>query len=450
MAMHRLQIPYNKVLMNPADFDPAEFDSLLRHFLDVSRKLPVVLEVFNDYIQFYLFIRDGQLYYVATNNGEEFNGITLKEFFSNLKRTQFPKIVVYHTKMILYHSLLIYMQKKPDLKVSSSLVDLDDLLDTTEHDEKSVLVTACHSGNLIMIRYQGGEAVACYHAYSEGKTKEANIREEFLVKVYTLSTHNAFEINIFTDLVVVHAEDARPIPPDYYGTISSFFLTQRPRLVVKLKNRPIKTYPFHGNEVSVGRLPQNDVVIDNLSVSRRHAVITRASNGYTLSDLGSKNGTFLNGKPVEKAELSHGDTITIGKYQIVFQIPCGEEDSVDSLDQTVIIPNFRQKQNKDKFNIRFPVPDGSPPKIYRRSNHDEFVLDRERTVIGKGKESDIQLSGIFAPKVKIEITRQGSDYVMQKIEGRKKVNVNGEEMDEKVLEEEDLIAIGSEEFVFKH
>lgn len=435
--------------MNPTDFDPDGFDSLLRHFLDLSTKLPVILEVFNDHIQYFLFIRDRHLYYAAAFDGSEFRPVTFKVFFAQLKRTQFPKIVVYHTTMILYHSLLIYMQKKPELKVSSSLVDLDDLLDSTEQKEKSVLVTAYQPGNLIMIRFQGGEAVAYYHGHSETRTKEANIREEFLVKVYTLTTHRPFEINIFTDLVVTHADDARPLPPDYYGTISSFYLIKRPRLVVKLKNRPIKTYPVTGDELSIGRLPQNDIVIDNLSVSRRHAVIAMANNGYTIADLGSKNGTFLNGKQVDKADLAGGDTITIGKYQIVFQIPHGDEGSIGSLDQTVIIPNFRSKQDKKNFHIEYPL-DKESPKIFRRSTHDEFALDKDTTVIGKGRESDIRLSGLFSPRVQIEISRQGSNYIMQKTKGRKKVSINGEEMDEKVLEEEDLIAIGSEEFVFKH
>ncbi len=56
---------------------------------------------------------------------------------------------------------------------------------------------------------------------------------------------------------------------------------------------------------------------------------------------------------------------------------------------------------------------------------------------------------VFAPHITVEVLRAGSEYVLQKVEGRKKITINGEEMDEKTLEKEDLIAIGSEEFVFK-
>ena len=80
---------------------------------------------------------------------------------------------------------------------------------------------------------------------------------------------------------------------------------------------------------------------------------------------------------------------------------------------------------------------------------EEYPLERERTVIGRGKDSDIRLEGFFAPRVTVEVVRKGSEYVLLKTEGRKKVTINGEEMDEKTLEKEDLIAIGAEEFVFK-
>ena len=69
--------------------------------------------------------------------------------------------------------------------------------------------------------------------------------------------------------------------------------------------------------------------------------------------------------------------------------------------------------------------------------------------IGKGKESDIVIHGWLMPHVAVEIKCEDSDYILHRVSGKKKVTINGEEMDEKVLEKEDLIAIVSEEFVFK-
>jgi pSer/pThr/pTyr-binding forkhead associated (FHA) protein len=89
------------------------------------------------------------------------------------------------------------------------------------------------------------------------------------------------------------------------------------------------------------------------------------------------------------------------------------------------------------------------PRLYRRNEQEEYLIDGDSLVIGRGRESDIRLKGLFAPRVKVNIHKCGPDWVME-TDGKNAVRVNGEKMEEKVLQEEDLIAIGSEEFVFKH
>ncbi|MFA4947053.1 MAG: FHA domain-containing protein [Candidatus Krumholzibacteriia bacterium] len=442
--MTRLQIPYRLVLLNPRDFDLCEFDAIVRDYVERSRKAPVILEVFNDNIQYLLFINEGQLYWACASEGDAFRPIRLRDFFLEINRTQFPKIIAYETDIILYHSLLVYLQKKPELKVSSALVDLDDLLERAEKDRYNAIVSARNQGVFFFLRYQTGKAIACYSLRSD-RGPASSAREDFLVKVFTITAKRPLEINLFTDLAVTHAEDVRSIPSDYAGSISSFYLSRPPRLVVRLKGRPLKTYPFAGTEISVGRLPENDIVIDNLSVSRKHAVITSRNDGYVLRDLGSKNGTLLNGRPVSEANLSNGDVIVLGKYEILFQIPTLEASHPEDLDQTVVIPHFRNQA----AGAQKPTCAAAPPRLFRKSAMEEYPLDKERIVIGRGKNSDIRLTGIFAPRVTVEVLRKGSEYVLQKIEGRNKVTINGEEMEEKTLEREDLIAIGSEEFVFK-
>lgn len=469
--------------MNPVDFDPDSFDVMLKDFLAASCKSPIIMEVFNEQVQYLIFMREGQFYWIGGKAEEGFESVTIRDFFTRLSHTQFPRIVVYSTSLILYHSLLVYTQKNADLKISSTLVDLDDLLDRTEEEHSNALVTAQQPGNLVMLRYKDGKAMATYHCLSFRKNTHPDHREDFLVKVYTMSAHSPFEINLYTDLVVTYAEDARQIPDDYTGSISSLFLSQPPKLVVKLKNRPLKTYTFTGKHLTIGRLSDNDIVIDNLGVSRKHAVIHSWKNGYHIKDLGSKNSTFLNGEKIDNAELKGGDVITIGKYQIVFKVSSCEPGLSGAMDQTMIIPGFSSKAaknidgnnpsvraggiipsantpgigqpagNNDSSNRFARQPDGPSsaglPRLYRRSDQEEFTLEDEKVVIGKGRDSDIRLGGIFTPRIKVEITRSGDDYTIQKTEGRKEMNINGEGMSEKLLEEEDLIAIGPEEFVFK-
>ena len=69
----------------------------------------------------------------------------------------------------------------------------------------------------------------------------------------------------------------------------------------------------------LGRHPQSDVSLDDITVSRRHAEIERlADGGYEVRDAGSLNGTYVNGERVEKARLRNGDEVQIGKFRMVF------------------------------------------------------------------------------------------------------------------------------------
>ena len=446
--MVRFQIPYRTVLLRPRDFDPAEFDGLMREYLEKSRRAPIIIEVFNESIQYLVFINEGQLYWACANDAEHFRPVTFREFFSSIRRTQFPTILAYDADSILYHTLLVFFQKKPELKVSSALVDLEELLKRTEQDWQNAILSASQPGMFLLLRYHGGKPLACYNGRSERNGPSADAREDFLVTVYTTTARRPLEINLFTDLTVTHAEDVRAIPAEYAGSVSSFYLSQPPRLVVRLKGRPLKTQPFAGEKISIGRLLENDIVIDNLSVSRTHAVISAAANGFVLRDLGSRNGTLLNGKPVTEAKLASGDCIMIGKYEILFQIPTIEDGNPDDLDQTVIIPQYRRIMPERPDAVR-RAGENMTPRLFRKSAMEEYPLDKERIVIGRRKNSDIRLAGFFAPRVTVEVVRKGLDFVLQKVEGTAKVTINGEEMDEKTLEKEDLIAIGSEEFVFK-
>lgn len=72
------------------------------------------------------------------------------------------------------------------------------------------------------------------------------------------------------------------------------------------------------DEVSVGRDPSSDIFLDDVTVSRRHAVFRRVDSGYAVQDIGSLNGTYLNGALVDSTVLRTGDEVQIGKFRLVF------------------------------------------------------------------------------------------------------------------------------------
>jgi pSer/pThr/pTyr-binding forkhead associated (FHA) protein len=79
-----------------------------------------------------------------------------------------------------------------------------------------------------------------------------------------------------------------------------------------------ETFPLDGDRIVIGRSPDADVFLDDVTVSRKHAILTRSTDGYTIEDQGSLNGTYVNRRRVEQATLEDGDEVQIGKYRLTF------------------------------------------------------------------------------------------------------------------------------------
>ncbi len=95
------------------------------------------------------------------------------------------------------------------------------------------------------------------------------------------------------------------------------------RIILKFKSTVLKELKIDQNEIIIGRDSGNDIQIDNVAVSREHARIISGPDYYLIEDLNSTNGTFVNGKKINKKFLQEVDEITIGKHslQIVLEDP---------------------------------------------------------------------------------------------------------------------------------
>jgi hypothetical protein len=75
---------------------------------------------------------------------------------------------------------------------------------------------------------------------------------------------------------------------------------------------------LNGSRETIGRAPDSDVFLDDVTVSRRHAVIERAPDGLYIRDLESLNGTYVNRRRVERQRLTDGDEVQIGKFKLTY------------------------------------------------------------------------------------------------------------------------------------
>jgi hypothetical protein len=90
------------------------------------------------------------------------------------------------------------------------------------------------------------------------------------------------------------------------------------KLILSMDGLVLKEIPVSKERMTIGRKPHNDIQIDNLAVSGEHAVIVTILNDSFLEDLGSTNGTLVNGQPIKKHFLQHNDVVELGKYKLKY------------------------------------------------------------------------------------------------------------------------------------
>lgn len=237
-----------------------------------------------------------------------------------------------------------------------------------------------------------------------------------------------------------------------------------PKLTLKFADRELQECAVGTHPVSIGRLPDNNVVIDNPAVSGRHARVYREGNHYVLEDLKSTNGTFVNDKPIARHTLLEGDVVLVGKHTLVFTQKDGQQDSaitkehfVPEIGGTMMLDTVKQK------NLLAGLDSGRPSQVYEavvpktaiptaqgrigtikvmsgHTGQSEYVLAAVTTMIGKADNAQIRLKGWFKPKVAAAIARKGEGFTITPMGG--KVIVNGEKITgRRDLTNGDLIAV---------
>jgi predicted component of type VI protein secretion system len=108
------------------------------------------------------------------------------------------------------------------------------------------------------------------------------------------------------------------------------------RLVLHLDGQVLAEYNMSKERYTIGRLPDNDIRIDNAAVSGHHALVINILNDSFLEDLNSTNGTYVNGKIIKKHALQHGDVITVGHHALRF-VDSEADEPADEFEKTMVI-----------------------------------------------------------------------------------------------------------------
>lgn len=214
-----------------------------------------------------------------------------------------------------------------------------------------------------------------------------------------------------------------------------------------------------GGSLTIGRRETNTIVIDNLAVSGQHAKIDALDDGYLLTDLQSKNGTFVNDRMVTTHWLQPGDVITIGKHKLVFHLAQGEAapPAADQVEKTMMLDTneYRAMVGKSSSTVTAaPTEKKEPGAVlsFLKGGSGDVVLSKKLIKIGKDESSDVVVGGFMVGKTAATISKRPTGYFLSYVEGMSRPKVNGKPVKDTVqLKEFDKIEIGSAtlEFVLK-
>jgi len=229
-----------------------------------------------------------------------------------------------------------------------------------------------------------------------------------------------------------------------------------PTLTLKFKDNTLGEYKIEkGQSLTIGRKESNDISIENLAVSGHHAKIDSVGDGYLLTDLQSKNGSFVNKQLVSSHWLKHGDTVVIGKHTLVFSYAEGEEkpeeEAGGAMDQTMVMDTDQYRQMLDHA-MKASGAETAKPKqqqkigvlSYLSGGEGEVELKKKLTKIGKNASCDIVVGGLMMGQTAVTISQRPNGYSLSYVEGMTKPKVNGKVVKESVmLKEFDNIELGS-------
>ena len=250
------------------------------------------------------------------------------------------------------------------------------------------------------------------------------------------------------------------------------------KLVLKFEQAVLKEFALSQGVVTIGRLPDNAVQVDNLAVSGHHARIYWDVDHYAIEDNNSLNGTFLNSRRVTKMALKHGDEVLIGKHTIVFKDEAGEEapakpiekavPAVPTLDATVVLDTRKAKDMLAQRAPASPPASGAPANtaaatapakeltgvltiVDGKTDQSEYVLKGKLTVIGKSDMASIKLKGWFAPKVAAVVNQRDSKYFIAASGKDIKVKINNEVVSgQHELAEGDVVEVARVKMTFSY
>jgi pSer/pThr/pTyr-binding forkhead associated (FHA) protein len=460
----------------------------------------------------FLFVVNGAPYGAGRLAGDAFTFTEIHEFFAAYSRHPQSPLSFFVADKRLLLGLMVLFRHRPALQFTTDLVDMEEVLKKLAARGADAIVGIRAGDEWAISICTKGKPVANYFPASGGEAlKEPTPGEQLLVYVFarppggvTVDVYEETRVNPAGDASLVTAETRgrlsqvflavatrvaeeagprlemeAPVAPDVSSRDAEVFVASAPpaaapaapfpepvppppvkvpipEVLLFLGEKQIATFSLAKAELTIGRNPANDIVIDNVGVSRRHAVIKWSGDRATVEDLGSANGTFVNGQKITSHELKDRDVILVLKHRLVFHVPKEAaapqaELGADAGQKTMFIdPAVIAQAAAGKPAGR---PEAATPKLRPcliLPDRKKMALEAEEITLGSSADCTIQFAGMFVAKLHARIVpeKEGQFKIIH-VAGLAGTRVNGEKVTERVLKHGDEIEIAKQRLLFR-
>lgn len=234
------------------------------------------------------------------------------------------------------------------------------------------------------------------------------------------------------------------------------------KLAVRFSGKLLDIHEFDKEQVTIGRAPDCDVVIDNLGVSRVHAQIETIGEVFVLRDLKSNNGTFIRGEKIQKYNLNSGDEFFLGKHSVTFMSDEQEETSwFDDVQQEDTAK--KQESERDIQGMTMSM-DASELALMQVKQHATLAaylsvtsasgvrqhvpITKAAIFFGSHSKCDYHLEGWFISKRHVLLLREETGFRLVHLGNKRPPKVNGIEIDDQKLKHGDVLEVESMRMTF--
>lgn len=442
----RLKLPQKGVVFSGKRYADSSVNLLFNKLRPRTPPFHGMLVAQSEAKRFYLAIVDNEPYAAGQEQQGIFTPLSLRGLFGGLRKlpANATELTLVGTDPLYLKSVLTVIQGVPTTEGTTELLEIGSVVEHIKKSSQDQLLAVGYQGELSLFFFRSGQAVAGYFADSAFDSGEDSLEERLLAFVYKYAGQGELSLHVFAGMSAHWAEDGvfeRGAWPD---ALVEHFTRPVPSLLISGSDGAARRFELTSPSVSLGRGEDNDIVIEDPAISRRHLVFRQDAAGVSVEDCGSRNGTLFNGAPLTKAALTHGAEMQIGECLIRFlgggasSEPIGD---VERGEETICRPSAElsppapaptSEPNRTVWGLDVVRPDGE---------HHRVVLSTPLTTVGRVR-ADLTLVDTKVSRRHGELVLTPEGVVYRDTGSTNGTILNGRAVTSALLKPGDVLKIG--------